>query len=41
MRGQYWFTEGELRNGAALRPDKTGKALLMALRHLGRISEVG
>ncbi|KAI8465707.1 MAG: hypothetical protein J3K34DRAFT_525133 [Monoraphidium minutum] len=40
VRGQFWFTETELRNGAALRPDKTGKGLLMALRHLGRLSEV-
>ncbi|GBF99849.1 hypothetical protein Rsub_12549 [Raphidocelis subcapitata] len=40
IRGNYWFTETELRNGVALRPDKTGKGLLMVLRHLGRISEV-
>lgn len=41
IRGHFWFTETELRNGSALRPDKTGKGLLMMLRHLGRISEVG
>lgn len=40
LRGQYWFTEAELRNGVALRPDKTGKALLTLLRHMGRVSEV-
>jgi hypothetical protein len=40
VRGNYWFTETDLRNGVALRPDKTGKGLLMVLRHLGRISEV-
>ena len=40
IRGHFWFTEVELRNGAALRPDKTGKGLLMMLRHLGRLSEV-
>lgn len=40
MRGQFFFTEAELRNGAALRPDKTGKALLTVLRHLGRVVEV-
>jgi hypothetical protein len=41
IRGNFWFTEADLRNGAALRPDKTGKGLLMVLRHLGRLSEVG
>jgi hypothetical protein len=41
IRGHFWFTEVELRNGSALRPDKTGKGLLMMLRHLGRLSEVG
>ncbi|KIZ01827.1 hypothetical protein MNEG_6132 [Monoraphidium neglectum] len=40
IRGHFWFTEVELRNGSALRPDKTGKGLLMMLRHLGRLSEV-
>ncbi len=40
IKGNYFFTETELRNGAALRPDKTGKGILMILRHLGRISEV-
>jgi hypothetical protein len=40
IRGNFWFMEAELRNGAALRPDKTGKGLLMVLRHLGRLSEV-
>ena len=39
-RGQRWFLETDLRSGAALRPDKSGRALLMLLRHLGRVSEV-
>jgi hypothetical protein len=39
-RGQRWFLEADLRGGSALRPDKSGRALLMLLRHLGRVSEV-
>lgn len=40
LRGRAWFVEHDLRAGAQLRLDKSGRALLMALRHLGRIAEV-
>jgi hypothetical protein len=41
LRGRPWFL-GDLRGappGAALRPDKSGRALLQLLRHLGRVQE--
>jgi hypothetical protein len=39
VKGQYWFMEADMKNASTLRPDKTGKALLTVLRHLGRIQE--
>jgi len=40
-RGRFWFLETELKAGTAVRMDKTGKSILMLLRHLGRLQEVG
>jgi hypothetical protein len=39
VKGRHWFTEPDLKAGACLRPDKTGRALITVLRHLGRIQE--
>jgi hypothetical protein len=42
LRGRAWFLDADLRGappGAALRPDKSGRALLQLLRHLGRVQE--
>jgi hypothetical protein len=39
-RGRFWFVETDLRSGSAIRMDKTGKSVLMLLRHLGRLAEV-
>jgi hypothetical protein len=40
VRGRFWFLETDLRSGTAIRMDKTGKSVLMLLRHLGRLQEV-
>ena len=40
IKGRHWFTEPDLKAGACIRSDKTGRALLTVLRHLGRIQEV-
>ena len=40
VKGRHWFTEPDLKNGTCVRSDKTGRALLTVLRHLGRIQEV-
>ena len=40
VKGRYWFMEADLRDGVALKADKTGKTILMVLRHLGRLQEV-
>lgn len=40
IKGQHWFMEADMRQTQTLRPDKTGKALLTVLRHLGRLHEV-
>jgi hypothetical protein len=40
VRGRFWALEADLRAGAVLRLDKTGKAVLTLLRHLGRVAEV-
>ncbi|KAK9835147.1 hypothetical protein WJX81_001101 [Elliptochloris bilobata] len=40
VKGRYWFTEPDLKAGACIRSDKTGRALLTVLRHLGRIQEM-
>jgi hypothetical protein len=39
-KGRFWFVESDLRAGAAVKMDKTGKSMLMLLRHLGRLQEV-
>jgi hypothetical protein len=39
-KGRFWFVETDLRSGSAIRMDKTGKSILMLLRHLGRLQEV-
>ena len=39
-KGRYWFLETDLKSGTAIRMDKTGKSILMLLRHLGRLQEV-
>lgn len=36
LKGRSWLMESDLRSGAAVRLDKTGKTLLTLLRHLGR-----
>lgn len=41
VKGQYFFLESDLKDGTALKLDKTGKSLLTVLRHLGRLTEVG
>lgn len=40
IRGKHWFMESDLKGGATLKLDKTGKAILTVLRHLGRLTEV-
>ena len=40
MKGHHWFMEADMKQTQTLRPDKTGKALLTVLRHLGRLHEV-
>ena len=40
IRGKHWFLETDLKTGTVLKVDKTGKAILTVLRHLGRLSEV-
>ena len=40
MKGQHWFMEADMKQTQTLRPDKTGRALLTVLRHLGRLHEV-
>lgn len=37
LKGRSWVLESDLRSGAAVRLDKTGKTLLTLLRHLGRL----
>lgn len=39
-KGRHWFTEFDLRNGAAIKCDKSGKSTLQVLRHLKRLTEV-
>ncbi|KAG2434151.1 hypothetical protein HXX76_007878 [Chlamydomonas incerta] len=39
VKGHFWFTDGELREGPLVRPDKSGKGMLTLLRHLGRLAE--
>ena len=40
LRGRPWVLEADLKAGAHLRLDKSGKAMLTLLRHLGRLAEV-
>ena len=40
IRGRFWFVDSDLKGGTALKLDKTGKAILTVLRHLGRLTEV-
>lgn len=40
MKGKCWMMDMDLRKGSVLKPDKTGKAIMTILRHLGRIHEV-
>lgn len=40
IRGRFWFVDSDLKKGTALKLDKTGKAILTVLRHLGRLTEV-
>eukprot|EP00878_Enallax_costatus_P033344 GHUV01036764.1.p1 GENE.GHUV01036764.1~~GHUV01036764.1.p1 ORF type:complete len:218 (+),score=90.14 GHUV01036764.1:1036-1689(+) len=40
VKGRYWFPETELKAGIAVKMDKTGKSILMLLRHLARLAEV-
>jgi hypothetical protein len=39
LKGRSWVLESDLKTGAAVRPDKSGRALLTLLRHLGRLQE--
>lgn len=40
VKGCYWFLESDLKDGTALKLDKTGKSILTIMRHLGRLQEV-
>eukprot|EP00879_Flechtneria_rotunda_P009534 GHRR01009980.1.p1 GENE.GHRR01009980.1~~GHRR01009980.1.p1 ORF type:complete len:325 (+),score=115.48 GHRR01009980.1:67-1041(+) len=40
VKGRFWFLETDLKAGQAVKMDKTGKSILMLLRHLGRLQEV-
>ncbi|PNH03055.1 Spindle and kinetochore-associated protein 1 [Tetrabaena socialis] len=40
IKGHFWLLESDLREGQLVRLDKSGKALLTLLRHLGRLTEV-
>ncbi|WIA36258.1 hypothetical protein OEZ86_007588 [Tetradesmus obliquus] len=39
-KGRFWFLENDLRAGTAVKMDKSGKSMLMLLRHLGRLQEL-
>lgn len=41
VKGRFWFLEQDLKAGTVVKLDKSGRNLLMTLRHLGRIAEVG
>jgi Spindle and kinetochore-associated protein 1 len=41
LKSRFFFLESDLKDGAAVKRDKSGKSLLQLLRHLKRISEVG
>lgn len=39
-KGQLWFLEDDLRAGTSIKADKTGKATLTLLRHMGRLHDL-
>ncbi len=39
-KNRFWLVEDDLKRGTAVRADKSGKAILTILRHLGRLQEV-
>jgi Spindle and kinetochore-associated protein 1 len=41
LKSRFFFLESDLKDGVAVKRDKTSKSLLQLLRHLKRISEVG
>ena len=41
IKGRHWLLEMDLKDGVVLRLDKTSRSILVLLRHLGRIQEVG
>lgn len=40
VKGLWWFSENDLKSGSAIKMDKSGRAVLMVMRHLGRLQEV-
>lgn len=40
LKARSWVLEADLKSGSAVRLDKTGRALLTLLRHVGRLQEV-
>lgn len=40
VRGRWWFLEADCRAGQHIKLDKSGRAVLTALRALGRLQEV-
>jgi hypothetical protein len=40
VKGRHWFLETDLKDGLAIKLDKTGKSVLSLLRHLNRLTEV-
>ena len=40
FKGKFWFAETDMKGGGQLKLDKSGKAIITVLRHLGRLSEV-
>ncbi len=40
FKGKFWFSESDMKGGGQLKLDKSGKAIITVLRHLGRLSEV-
>jgi hypothetical protein len=40
VKGRWWFSESDLKSGSAIKMDKSGRAVLMVMRHLGRLQEV-
>ena len=39
-KNRFWLVEDDLKRGTAVKADKSGKAILTILRHLGRLEEV-